>query len=148
MSTMSRRRAIARRCLVAGLVAGAAMVPFGMALRAAGRPVNVYGELLVRALLGSAPPVALAALHVAVSVSLAAPFVLASERRRLGPAWGVGYGVASWALVNATVLPLWFSRPTAWSLGPAAAWPSLLVHAVYGLVLGLWVARDQPPSSP
>lgn len=145
---MSRSRVVVHRSLIAGLVAGAAMVPIGVALRAAGRPVNVYGELLVRAVLGSAPPVALAALHIAVSVSLAAPFVLVTHRRRLHPAWGLAYGVASWALVNATVLPLWFSRPTAWSLGLGAAWPSLLVHAVYGAVLGFWVARDQRSSSP
>lgn len=118
-----------------------AMVPLGLGLRASGRPVNVYGELLVRSILGTASPVALAALHALVSVALAAPFVLASWHRRFGPLWGAGYGALSWAVLNATVLPVWFSRPTAWELGLGAAWPSLAVHVVYGLVLGVAVDR-------
>ena len=145
---MARSRTVARTSLIAGLVAGAAMVPVGLALRASGRAVNVYGELLVRSILGAAPPAALAALHLVVSVTLAVPFVLASRNRRLGPLWGLGYGIASWAVVNATVLPLWFSRPTAWELGFDAAWPSLVVHAVYGSVLGLCVAVRGGPTAP
>jgi len=137
----SRSRAVARTSLIAGLVAGAAMMPIGLALRATGRAVNVYGELLVRSILGAAPPAAIAALHVVISIALAIPFVWASTHRRIGPGWGLGYGVAAWAVVNATALPWWFSRPTAWELGPGVAWPSLVVHAVYGVVLGAVAER-------
>lgn len=132
---------LVRASVVAGLVAGAAMVPVGAVLRATGHAVNVYGELLTRSLLGSTPFIALFALHAVISVALAVPFVAVTRcRGGAGPALGAAYGVASWAVLNATLLPLWYGRPTAWALGFAAVWPGLLVHLIYGITLGL-VAR-------
>lgn len=128
------RRAIARTAIRAGLLAGVAMMPFGVVLRALGQPVNVYGELVVRSVLGSAPMLAQLVFHAIVSIGLAVPFVaIAPCRRRV--ALGAGYGIASWAVLNATVLPLWFGRPTAWALGFDEIWASLVVHVVYGVVL-------------
>lgn len=131
-----------RASLVAGLVAGAAMMPVGAVLRATGHAVNVYGELLTRSLLGSTPFIALFALHAVVSVTLAVPFVAVTRcRGGAGPALGAAYGVASWALLNATLLPLWYGRPTGWELGLVAVWPSLLVHLIYGVTLGFFARR-------
>lgn len=138
----SARCAIRCAAIRAGLLAGAAMMPFGISLRAFGHPVNVYGELVVRSVLGSAPIMAMLVLHAAVSIALAVPFVSFAPRRRL-VLHGAAYGAASWAIVNATILPLWFGRPTAWALGLSAVWPSLLVHIVYGVVLGVATARRE-----
>lgn len=126
----------ARTAIRAGLFAGVSMTPFGVALRALGQPVNVYGELVVRSVLGSAPMLALLVFHAIVSIGLAVPFVaLVSRRRRV--ALGAGYGIAAWAVLNATLLPLWFGRPTAWTLGFGEVWASLVVHVVYGIVLAV-----------
>lgn len=51
---------------------------------------------------------------------------------------GVGYGVLTWVLLAAVVMPIWLSvagSPASPPL-PNFAPPSLLWHAVYGLVLG------------
>ena len=51
---------------------------------------------------------------------------------------GVGYGVLTWVLLAAVVMPLWLSAvgsPASPPL-PNFAPPSLLWHAVYGAVLG------------
>lgn len=80
--------------------------------------------------------------HGLVSISLAIPFV-AFARWRGGARLAAGalYGGSSWAVLNATLLPLWFGRPTGWSLGFAAIWPSLVVHLVYGVVLAAVTSR-------
>lgn len=140
--THGRIAALVRRAVIAGLIAGAAMVPIGVALRQTGHAVNVYGELLVSAVLGRPTPLALGLLHGIVSVSLAAPFVvLTAGRQRPSIVLGALYGGASWAVLNATILPWLFGRLTTWSTGVTAAWPSILVHVVYGAVLGAAVAR-------
>ena len=135
-------RTIARVSIEGGLVAGIAMMPFGAVLRALGYQVNVYGELMVRALLGSAPMLAQLVFHVVVSITLASPFVLfARWRGGANHVPGAIYGVLSWAALNATLLPLLFERPTGWALGFEVIWPSLLVHVVYGMTLGAMTAR-------
>ncbi|WP_435064656.1 DUF6789 family protein [Halobaculum sp. EA56] len=58
---------------------------------------------------------------------------------------GVGWGVATWAVLAALVMPVWLSAvgsPASPPL-PNFAPPSLLWHVVYGLVLGgVYVAID------
>ena len=76
-------RTIARVSIEGGLVAGIAMMPFGAVLRALGYQVNVYGELMVRALLGSAPMLAQLVFHVVVSITLAIPFVVSAAGERM-----------------------------------------------------------------
>lgn len=138
-------RWIARMAVVGGLVAGIAMMPFGAVLRALGHQVNVYGELMVRSVLGSTPMLAQLVFHVAVSITLAIPFVLFARWRGGASVVAGGiYGVLSWAVLNATLLPLWFDRTTGWALGFEVIWPSLLVHLVYGVSLGVVMARGVP----
>ena len=140
-----RRQAVALTSLRAGLWAGAAMMPFGMAFRRLGYPVNVYGELVVRAVLGSAPLAAQLVVHAVVSVTLGAPFVTFARWRGLARVIaGATYGVVSWAVLNATLLPLWFGRPTGWVLGFGAVWPSLVVHVVFGTALAAVTPRGAP----
>ncbi len=132
-----RIRILGRTILLAGLAAGFAMIPLGLALRASGQSVNVYGEMALRALVGRSPPGAMLLFHLAVSVALAVPFVaLVGSRPRAGLIAGLLYGALAWALVNGTLLPLVFARPTAWQVGLAPVWGSLAVHLLYGAVLG------------
>lgn len=136
------------RGLAAGTVAGLAVVPLGMALTVAGFPVGVYGELVLRWLLGFSFPSALFIEHMLISVGLAVTFVAVatmtrrrwSHRAALG--WGALYGAAVWVAVNSLALPLAFGQPTPWQLGLNSIWPSLLVHVVFGAVLGTVTELD------
>lgn len=135
-----------RRAAVAGMVGSLAMIPFGLALRATGHRVNVYGELLVQALLGRPSPIAMFVQHLLIGAVAAVPLWLALARTDgRHRAIGVAYGAAMWLVVNSLALPLAFRRPTPWELGWSAIWPSLLVHLVYGLVTA--VALDRAPAS-
>ena len=55
---------------------------------------------------------------------------------------GMAYGAAMYALLNAWALPLAFGDPAPWRLGFDVAYPSLVVHLVYGAVLG-WLATKR-----
>lgn len=132
------------RSVAAGVLAGLAMVPPGLLAKAAGYSVNVYGELLLRELLGRTLPSAMAVEHLLISVAMSVPFVAAATRwPGAHPlARGTGYGVLAWLSVNSFALPAAFGRPSPWALGLNAIWPSLLVHVVYGLALGAVTAWD------
>jgi len=132
--------------LLAGTVGGVAMIPVGMLIRhAAGGTVNVYGELVVERLLGHVARWALFVEHMLVSWVLAIPLVLLAARLDRGiVAAGLAYGVAIWLVVNALALPWLFGRPTPWALGWPAIWPSLVVHAVYGLAAATALTPRNP----
>ena len=142
-----------RDAAVAGIAGSVAMVPFGLVIRRMlGLPLNRYGELVLRLLVGRATPLGLAAEHLLIGWAMALPLV--ALRRR---AWvarpavaGAAYGAAIWLVVNSLALPLAFAQPTPWSQGPSAIWPSLLVHMVYGVVAAKVLARLQgvPPGTP
>jgi uncharacterized membrane protein YagU involved in acid resistance len=129
--------------VIAGVAGGAAMVPLGLLVRALGAPVNVYGELLLARLTGQVQPLGLFVEHALVSIALAGPLVLVIWRLRMRSAYlvGLAYGAMAWALVNATILPVVFGRPTAWQLDISESWGSLAVHLVYGLVTAAVASR-------
>lgn len=136
-----------RRALFAGTVGGLAMIPVGLAIRhLAGGSVNVYGELVVEWLLGRVAPWSLFLEHFLVSWTFAVPVVALASRLSGGLllATGLGYGVAIWIVVNSLALPWVFERPTPWTLGWPAVWPSLTVHAVYGVAAAATLARLHP----
>ncbi len=120
------------------------MVPVGVLLkRVLGYPVNVYGEILLERVLGRAPPVALAIEHFSISWWMAVPLA-ALTQRTIGkaPFWtGVAYGAAIWLVLNSLALPFVFARPTPWTLGWTAIWPSLLIHVLYGAVTLMTLRR-------
>lgn len=124
------------------------MLPIGLALRAAGHPVNVYGELVVQTVLGQVYPWALLVEHSLISWSLAWPLVWLLRYRPQTSSFGLGlaYGAAIWVVVNSLALPAVFGRPTPWQMGWPAIWPSLTVHLVYGVMAAL-VARRLHPST-
>jgi hypothetical protein len=127
---------VIRGAILGGAIGGLAMVPLGLVLtRWLDRPVNVYGELVVQAILGRRAFWALIVQHVLISWVLAIPLVLLAPRRGRARflALGVAYGAVVWVAVNSLALPILFGRPTPWQTGWAAIWPSLTVHLVYGL---------------
>lgn len=120
------------------------MVPVGLLLRALGKDVNVYGELTARLLFGSASPLALLAVHAAVSVGLAAPAAYLAARKPAA-SWTIGFvwAVGAWLVLNVLLLPSIFDRPSAWTGGWPALWPGFVVHAAYGLALGWVLGRSK-----
>lgn len=136
--------AFGRRVLLAGALGSLAMIPVGLAIRhLAGGSVNVYGELVVERLVGRVVPWALVVEHFLVGWVFAVPLAAVAPHARAGAlvGAGLGYGVAVWVAVNSLALPWAFGRPTPWTLGWAAIWPSLTVHAAYGTVAGWSLAR-------
>ena len=129
-------RRLMARAGIAGLAGGVAMIPVGVLLRRVlGYSLNVYGELLLRTLLGRTPVWALAVEHFLISWGMALPLVaFLGPLRRASPfAVGAAYGAVIWLVVNSLALPLAFGRPTPWQLGWPAIWPSLAVHLAYGV---------------
>jgi uncharacterized membrane protein YagU involved in acid resistance len=136
------------RAAATGTIGGLAMIPVGQLLIFIGFPVGLYSEELARWLLGFSTPSVLFIEHMLISLSLAVGLVLASAPaiRRWSPgralAWGAAYGALIWLVVNSLALPLAFGKATPWQLGPAAIWPSLLVHLLFGVVVAALARAD------
>jgi hypothetical protein len=146
MSTEARTRTVSgvagnwRAGVVGGIVGALAM---GVLVLAMNTPTLAVA---IPSLYGLAPPASVGAgLFVHVShgavlgvafAGLVGAFDLDSTGARVGA--GVGWGVATWVVLAALVMPAWLSAvgsPASPPL-PNFAPPSLLWHAVYGVVLG------------
>jgi len=134
----------AKEALRSGLIAGLAMIPFGMAFRAMGYRINEYGLKVVDTLFGHAPGGARFALfvgeHFLISCLAAPPLLLAlrATRGRISALLtGAAYGAGFYAAVNSLALPWLYGDPTPWQLGWPVVYPSLTVHLVYGLSIAL-----------
>jgi uncharacterized membrane protein YagU involved in acid resistance len=82
------------------------------------------------------------ALHFAISVVIGASFGVLFQRdvRSVGSsvAWGMAYGLLWWLLGALTLLPALLGLGVQWSPEAAqAAFPSLVGHVVYGILLGV-----------
>lgn len=136
-------RALTREAVRAGLLAGLAMIPFAAVLRAQGLRVNEYGRKTLALLVSNEGPMAHGLLvfvqHLFISVLAAAPLIgiLVSIRSRaVRVLVGTLYGALFYACVNAWALPRLFGDPLPLELGFEVVYPSLLIHVVYGFVLG------------
>lgn len=58
----------------------------------------------------------------------------------LGTLYGIGY----YMVVNALALPIHFGDRLPWTLGIATVLPSLIVHVVFGAVIGFMCRRMGP----
>ena len=81
------------------------------------------------------------ALHFVISVVIGASFGVLFRRDVGGTgssvAWGMAYGLIWWLLGPLTLLPLLLGRGVQWSLATGqAAFPSLVGHVIYGILLG------------
>ena len=140
--------------LRSGTAAGLAMIPFAAVFRAKGLRINEYGRKTLELLIGDvASPlreVLMFAQHLLISCLAALPLLLilgrvAGRRRRIlaGAAYGAGFYVA----INSLILPLAFGDPTPWRLGLSTVAPSLFIHLVYGVVLGLTAPVNLPTAT-
>ncbi len=130
----------------AGTMAGVAMIPFAAVFRARGLRINEYGRKTLELVVGAVPSPLHEVLtfveHLLVSWILALPAVPVLRRlpgrgtRLLG---GALYGGGLYVGLNSLALPFAFGDPTPWTLGWPTVAPSLVVHLVYGVVLGLAV---------
>jgi hypothetical protein len=143
-------------CLRSGTLASLAMMPFGALFRWLGLRVGHYGPKFAAWLFGTEPgPVLLFAQHLVLGWLSALPLLLvlvlplralATRRARLvvSAAYGAGY----YAAVNALGLPWFFGDPSPLLLGWPVVYPSLVVHVVFGLVIGQasggFVERTRP----
>lgn len=139
-----RLRALAGEALRSGTLAGLAMVPFAALFRAVGLRINEYGRKTLELVVGNvAPPLHYAltlAQHLLISWVVAVPLLWLLARidgRRTRVLVGALYGAAFYVVVNAWALPLYFGDPTPWALGMETVVPSLAIHLVYGVVIGL-----------
>lgn len=130
----------------AGTLAGLAMIPFAAVFRARGLRINEYGRKTLELVVGAVPSPRHEVLtfveHLLVSWVLALPAVPVLRRlpgRGARAAVGAVYGGGLYVGLNSFALPFAFGDPTPWTLGWRTILPSLVVHLVYGVVLGLAV---------
>lgn len=148
-ATTERKTGLLGKAVRTGTVAAIAMIPFAAVFRARGLRINEYGRKTLDLVVGDVPPRVHDALtfvqHIAIGCAFAVPyFVVAGglRDRRGGVLLGLACGGAMYALLNAWALPLAFGDPTPWRLGFDVVYPSLVVHLVYGAVLG-WLATRE-----
>jgi hypothetical protein len=127
-----------------GIVAGLAMIPFAAVFRASGLRINEYGAKTLELLVGqvAAPLHYLLTFvqHLVISCLAAVPLLLLLgriPRRRDRVLVGLGYGAGFYVVVNSLALPFAFGDSTPWRLGFEVVYPSLLIHLVYGFVIGV-----------
>lgn len=80
--------------------------------------------------------------HFIISVIIGATYgaLFRHDIRGIGSsiAWGVAYGFIWWVLGPLTIMPWWLGQGVQWSLEAGqAAFPSLVGHLIYGILLGL-----------
>lgn len=81
-------------------------------------------------------------LHFIISVVIGASYAVLfrHDLRGVGSSisWGIAYGLIWWILGPLTIMPLWLGHGVQWSLASGrAAFPSLVGHLIYGILLGL-----------
>lgn len=81
-------------------------------------------------------------LHFIISVVIGASYAafFRHDIRGVGSSigWGIAYGFIWWILGPLTIMPLWLGNGVQWSLASGrAAFPSLVGHLIYGILLGL-----------
>jgi len=123
--------------IAGGLVMGATMLAMNAAVIAVAIP-SLYGLAPPpNPGLGMVVHVSHGAVLGVVFAGVAGALDLDSDRTVVG--LGVGWGVVTWAVLAALLMPIWLSAvgSPASPPFPNFAPPSLLWHVVYGLVLGV-----------
>lgn len=143
-SQWNRALLLGRAAVRAGTAAGLAMIPFAAVFRAQGLRVNEYGRKTLALVISDVGPELHTVLtfvqHLIISWVVALPLIglLARvERRSTRVLIGGVYGLAFYVVVNAWALPHLFGDRSPWELGIETVYPSLVIHLVYGVVVGL-----------
>lgn len=133
-----------KEALRSGTIASIVMMPFGFLFKALGLRVGHYGPKLGEFLFGLQPEpwmqVLLVAQHLLIGWLSAVPLLLFwrwAPPRSPSLADGLLYGALYYLTVNALALPAIFGDAFPWQLGWSYVYPSLVVHLVFGLSLGV-----------
>ncbi|MBI3884818.1 MAG: hypothetical protein HY302_03700 [Opitutae bacterium] len=148
-----RPASLLKEALRSGTVAAAAMIPAGLLFQRFGFDVGRYGPKVATLLVGGPPaPVVLLLLHFVIGWIFALPLLVALVRfpRLAAQPVGAGaaYGLSFYLGANSLALPLFFGDPLPWLGGVRLVGPSLLIHLVYGISLGLTARNFAARASP
>lgn len=127
-----------------GTIASLVMMPFGLFFKLLDLRVGHYGPKLAALLFGNSSLGVLLVQHLVIGWLSALPLLLILvhfKKYAIPVAIGAAYGFAYYVIVNSLALPLFFGDPTPWQSGLNVIYPSLLVHAVFGLCIGLTARR-------
>jgi len=120
------------------------MMPFGFFFRLLDLRIGHYGPKVADFLFGNSSLGVLLVQHVVIGWLSALPLLLILVRfQRLGAPAAIGavYGLVYYVALNSLALPLFFGDPTPWESGLNVIYPSLVVHVVFGLCIGLTARR-------
>jgi uncharacterized membrane protein YagU involved in acid resistance len=132
-------RSVVMRLLAAGVSGGVAGVLGGIAFGYWMAQVDFYP--LVAGLVRSDDAFVGLLLHILISIVIGISYgmLFQPEIHGLGSSlgWGFAYGMIWWFLGPLTIMPLLFGDSVQWSLeAMQGAFPSLIGHVIYGLILG------------
>jgi uncharacterized membrane protein YagU involved in acid resistance len=123
-----------------GTIAALVMMPFGILFKFLDLRVGYYGPKLGALLFGEPTRFVLFLQHLVLGWVSALPllFILVRLRGTAAPvAVGAAYGLAYYVVVNSFALPLFFRDPTPWQLGFSYIYPSVFIHLVFGISVGV-----------
>lgn len=133
-------RRILSDSIKAGTMAALAMIPFGLAFRVAGLRVGYYGPKFAQLFVADPGIPFRFAQHIVIGWLSAFPLVAwlyLRQSRALSPvSVGALYGAGYYVVVNSLLLPISFGDPLPWTLGLWTIVPSLVIHLVFGAVIG------------
>jgi len=120
------------------------MMPFGFLLKLLDLRVGYYGPKFGALLFGDPTRFVLFLQHLVLGWVSALPLLLILVRLQGAPnpiAIGAAYGLSYYVVVNSLALPLFFGDPTPWQLGFSFIYPSVLIHLVFGVCIGVTSRR-------
>lgn len=128
------------------------MMPVGFFFKFLDLRIGHYGPKFAALLFGEYTWPVLMVQHFVIGWLSTLPLLLILVRFRSADApaaIGAAYGLAYYVIVNSLALPLFFGDPTPWQAGLNVIYPSLVVHVVFGVSIGLtsrrfvadWVSR-------
>lgn len=123
-----------------GTIAALVMMPFGLLLKFLDLRVGYYGPKLGALLFGDPTRFVLFLQHLVLGWVSALPLLLILVLLHgvaVPVVIGAAYGLAYYVVVNSFALPLFFGDPTPWQLGFSFIYPSVLIHLVFGVCIGV-----------
>lgn len=139
-----RHFSLFKEAIRSGTIASLVMMPFGLLFKLLDLRVGHYGPKVAALIFGHFSLAVLLAQHLVIGWLSALPLLLILVRFQgfAAPAViGAAYGLAYYVAVNSLALPLFFGDPTPWQSGLDVIYPSLLIHVVFGMCIGLTARR-------
>ena len=131
---------IIKQMVWSGIIAAFVMIPPGMLFKYFEMHIGNYGPKFGAFLFGEINPLILFIQHIIISCLSSVPLILLfikTNWHRTAILAGVIYGIIYYVVVNSLLLPIFFKDPTPWELGFSYVYPSLLIHIIYGVTIGV-----------